>query len=142
MAVSLTSFNILIPVAVLEDRWGKEKTNRFLREQGNRRDLNVCCDGSLYQEAVNSIPTRRARLHFWRKQGLQFTEQTATGPKWKDLCTVSELMGTSYRCDWLTVDLVRGEAKLKETSALKSKTLDLFGQQLRLDGGEFFYRAC
>ncbi len=141
MAVSLTSFNILIPVSVLEARWGYEKTRSFLREQGNRRDLNACCDGTLYQEAVNSIPTRRARLHFWRKQGLQFTEQTATGPKWKDLCTVSELMGTSYRCDWLQLDLVRGEAQLKNLKTSTTKTLDFFGQQLRLDGGEFFYRA-
>lgn len=141
MAVSLTSFNILIPVEHLEALWGREKTHVFLREQARRRDLHVSCDGSLYQEAVNTIPTRRARLHFWRKQGLQFTEQTSTGPKWKDLCTVSELMGTSYPCPWLRLNLFKGEAELKETKSLEHKTLDLFGQQLRLDGGEFFYRA-
>lgn len=141
MAVALSSFNILIPVEKLQNLWGVEKTHKFLREQARRRELHVSCDGTLYQESVNSIPTRRARLHFWRKQGLQFTEQTSVGPKWKDLCTVSELMGTSYPCPWLQVDLLKGSAQLKAPVKQEPKTIDLFGQQLRLDGGEFFYRA-
>ena len=141
MAVSLTSFNILIPVEKLEGLWGRERTQVFLREQARRRDLHVSCDGSLYHESVNAIPTRRARLHFWRKQGLQFTEQMPMGPRWKDLCTVSDLMGTSYPCPWLDLDLISGAAKMKEVDRCTEKTIDLFGQQLRLDGGEFFCRT-
>ncbi len=105
MAIHVQFYNILIPIAVIEnckDIGGFQGILDFHKQQGTSK--RILYDEYLFSDRAMSPSDVETIAKFWEKQGLAWTEKRDGKEYWKDLCVVSCIEGPTLPCKWIEYD--------------------------------------
>jgi len=114
MAVALEFINLLIPIENINKVYpgGFEKFKKDHNESIGRR---LWYDKYLLRDGAMSPMDMKLLVDEWEKLGLKVTDNENDDVKWRDICVVDTLSGTTLKCDWIEFNHVENAVFKKGT---------------------------
>ena len=109
MAVHIEFFSVIVPVRAIEERF-----------MGGMAGFREACgepptDGELVRMSAMNQMDILYIVQTLERGGMKRTCWRNGREHWLDFCVVDRCSGPTLPCDWIEVDLEKGEASLKKT---------------------------